>query len=91
MSSWWMKPPVVVNVAENFRFDEPDSYFSGRGGGIGQGLPGALGTQLGLPDKRVVCISGDGSAMYSIQSLWTAAATTFLSFLSFWQTLNTVF
>lgn len=61
------------DVAENFRFDEPDSYFSGRGGGIGQGLPGALGTQLGLPDKRVVCISGDGSAMYSIQSLWTAA------------------
>ena len=61
------------DVAENFSFDEPDSYFSGRGGGIGQGLPGALGAQLGLPNKRVVCISGDGSAMYSIQSLWTAA------------------
>ena len=31
------------------------------------------GTQIALPDRPVVCISGDGSAMYSIQALWTAA------------------
>ncbi len=48
-------------------------YFSGRGGGIGQGLAGAIGVAVGNPGKRTVCVSGDGSAMYSIQALWTAA------------------
>jgi benzoylformate decarboxylase len=50
------------------------SYFRARkGGSIGWGLPGALGVQLGAPDKKVVCVSGDGSAAWSMQSLWTAA------------------
>jgi benzoylformate decarboxylase len=43
------------------------------GGAIGGGLPTALGAKLGLPDRPVVCITGDGSAMWSIQSLWNAA------------------
>jgi benzoylformate decarboxylase len=51
----------------------PGSYYAGRGGGIGQGLAGAIGVAVGKPDKQVVCVSGDGSAMYSIQALWTAA------------------
>jgi benzoylformate decarboxylase len=42
-------------------------------GGIGWGLPAAVGVQLAHPGRRVVCLSGDGSAMYSIQALWTAA------------------
>jgi benzoylformate decarboxylase len=42
-------------------------------GGIGWGLPGAVGVGLANPDRPVVCFSGDGSAMYSIQALWTAA------------------
>ncbi|TDR87204.1 thiamine pyrophosphate-binding protein [Enterovirga rhinocerotis] len=42
-------------------------------GGIGWGLPGAVGVSLANPDRPVVCFSGDGSAMYSIQSIWTAA------------------
>jgi benzoylformate decarboxylase len=42
-------------------------------GGIGWGLPASVGVSLANPDRRVVCYSGDGSAMYSIQSLWTAA------------------
>ncbi|MEE2760270.1 MAG: thiamine pyrophosphate-binding protein [Pseudomonadota bacterium] len=50
-----------------------DDYFAGRGGGIGQGLAGAIGVKLARPDNPVVCVSGDGSAMYSIQALWTAA------------------
>jgi benzoylformate decarboxylase len=41
-------------------------------GGIGGGLPAAVGASLANPDRPVVCFSGDGSAMYSIQSLWTA-------------------
>src|SRR4029079_9771328 len=40
---------------------------------IGQGLSGALGVKVAMPDRPVVAISGDGSAMYSIQALWTAA------------------
>lgn len=55
-------------------FSEAGSYQRARGGGsIGYGLPGALGVKLASPDRSVVCISGDGSAMWSIQSLWTAA------------------
>ena len=38
-----------------------------------QGLPGALGVKLAHPDRPVVVLSGDGSAMYSPQALWTAA------------------
>jgi len=42
-------------------------------GGIGWGLPAAVGAQLAHPGRRVVALSGDGSALYSIQALWTAA------------------
>jgi len=49
------------------------SFFGNRGGGIGWGLPAAIGVQLAAPDRRVVALIGDGSAMYSIQALYTAA------------------
>jgi benzoylformate decarboxylase len=42
-------------------------------GGIGWGLPASVGVSLANSDRPVVCYSGDGSAMYSIQALWTAA------------------
>jgi benzoylformate decarboxylase len=42
-------------------------------GGIGWGLPAAVGAALANPNRRVAAYVGDGSAMYSIQSLWTAA------------------
>jgi benzoylformate decarboxylase len=42
-------------------------------GGIGWGVPASVGVSLANPDRPVVCFSGDGSAMYSIQALWTAA------------------
>jgi benzoylformate decarboxylase len=42
-------------------------------GGLGHGLPAAVGIALGRPAVRTVCLIGDGSAMYSIQALWTAA------------------
>ena len=48
-------------------------FRSRKGGSIGWGLPGALGVKLGLPDKPVVAVVGDGGAGWSIQSLWTAA------------------
>jgi benzoylformate decarboxylase len=55
------------------RSDDPQSYFGLRGGGIGWGLPAAIGAKIALPDRPVVGIIGDGSALYTIQALWTAA------------------
>jgi benzoylformate decarboxylase len=53
--------------------DDPQSYFGLRGGGIGWGLPAAIGVKLALPDRPVVALIGDGSALYTVQALWTAA------------------
>ena len=62
-----------VDFGAAFAIDSPDQLLGARGGGIGQGLAGALGASVGHPGRPVLCISGDGSAMYSIQALWTAA------------------
>lgn len=48
-------------------------YHQMASGGIGWGLPASVGVSLANPKRPVLCYSGDGSAMYSIQSLWTAA------------------
>ena len=50
----------------------PDSWFGMRGGGIGVALPQAIGIKIAR-DRPVLALSGDGSAMYAIQALWTAA------------------
>ena len=60
-------------IPRAFSFAGAGDYFCGRGGGIGQGIAGALGVKLASPERPLVCLSGDGSAMYSIQALWTAA------------------
>src|SRR5690606_12431631 len=43
------------------------------GGAIGQGLPNAIGAAIACPDRPVLALIGDGTAMYTIQSLWTMA------------------
>ncbi len=48
-------------------------YHALASGGIGWALPASVGVSMANPDRPVVCFSGDGSAMYSIQALWTAA------------------
>jgi benzoylformate decarboxylase len=55
------------------RSDDPQSFFGLCGGGIGWGLPAAIGVKLALPRRPVVALVGDGSALYTIQALWTAA------------------
>jgi benzoylformate decarboxylase len=50
-----------------------DSFYTMASGGLGYSLPAAVGMALGKPRQRTVCLIGDGSAMYSIQALWTAA------------------
>jgi benzoylformate decarboxylase len=49
------------------------AYFGNVSGGIGWGIAAAVGVQLAQPARKVVALLGDGSAMYSIQALWTAA------------------
>ncbi|HEX8091415.1 MAG TPA: thiamine pyrophosphate-dependent enzyme [Blastocatellia bacterium] len=56
-----------------FSLSEPNSYFYAKGGSLGLGLPAAVGVKLAMPGRQVICAVGDGSALYSIQALWTAA------------------
>jgi benzoylformate decarboxylase len=55
------------------RFKDPKSYWGNASGGIGFAMGGVIGMQVALPERPAVAIIGDGSAMYSIQALWTAA------------------
>ena len=48
-------------------------YITLTGGGIGQGLPSAVGAAIACPDRPVIALIGDGTSMYTIQSLWTMA------------------
>lgn len=52
---------------------EPHDWLSLTGGSIGYGLPASIGAAVACPDRKVICLEGDGAAMYTIQSLWTMA------------------
>ena len=51
----------------------PHDWLDLTGGAIGMGLPASLGAAVACPDRRVVSLQADGSAMYTIQALWTMA------------------
>ncbi|MBI2994572.1 MAG: acetolactate synthase large subunit [Gammaproteobacteria bacterium] len=51
----------------------PHDWLSITGGAIGQALPVAVGAAIAAPDRSVICLESDGSAMYTLQSLWTQA------------------
>jgi benzoylformate decarboxylase len=53
--------------------DQQGSYYFPASGGLGFGLPAAVGAQLARPDRPVIALIGDGSANYGITALWTAA------------------
>ncbi|MDO8776434.1 MAG: benzoylformate decarboxylase [Burkholderiaceae bacterium] len=52
---------------------ESETFYTMCSGGLGWGLPAAVGVALGKPGARVIALVGDGSAMYAIQALWSAA------------------
>ena len=52
---------------------DANSFYGLASGGLGFGVPGAIGVSLAQPGRPVVAAIGDGSAMYGIQALWTAA------------------
>lgn len=72
---------VVVEEAPSARsvmqrhlpFTRSESFYTMCSGGLGWGMPAAVGVALARPDARVIALIGDGSSMYSIQSIWTAA------------------
>ena len=72
---------IVVNEAVTAGFGiwpqmataAPHDRLNNCGGSIGQCLPCAVGAATACPDRRVIAVTGDGSAMYTIQSLWTMA------------------
>jgi acetolactate synthase I/II/III large subunit len=57
---------MMVNAA-------PHDWLQTMGGAIGFGLPGGVGAALGAPGRPVLVLEGDGSAMYTVQALWTMA------------------
>jgi acetolactate synthase-1/2/3 large subunit len=64
-SGFHFTPPLATT--------RPHEMIGGTGGAIGWSLPGAVGAAVACPDQRVVVLTGDGSAMYTPQSLWTMA------------------
>lgn len=70
---------VVESTSTNADFwsqmdlQDPKSYFWPASGGLGFGLPAAVGVQMALTDRQVIGIIGDGSVNYGITALWTAA------------------
>jgi benzoylformate decarboxylase len=58
---------------DRFEFTRPGSMYFSASGGLGWGLPAAIGLQLGDPSRRVVALLGDGAVHYSVSGLWTAA------------------
>jgi len=50
-----------------------DGFYTCASGGLGHGLPAAVGVALGRPKEKVIAFLGDGSSLYAIQGLWNAA------------------
>jgi acetolactate synthase-1/2/3 large subunit len=66
----------VTNGAPVFAMTEcaaPHDWLFLTGGAIGIGMPLALGAAIAAPDRKVICLSGDGAGMYTNQALWTMA------------------
>ncbi|MGX1174427.1 thiamine pyrophosphate-binding protein [Pseudomonas sp. R151218B TE3479] len=66
-------PVTIAHVRACLDSHSARQYLFTRSAILGWGMPAAVGTSLGLDRAPVVCLVGDGSAMYSPQALWTAA------------------
>jgi benzoylformate decarboxylase len=72
---WVNESPSTIQVFQDqIRPGRPGSFLLSAGGGLGFGLPAAVGAQLGNRSRSVVAVMGDGSMQYAIPALWTAAA-----------------
>src|SRR5712691_1735790 len=66
-------PSTRLDLLDRIPARTPLGFFSNGGGWLGFGLTGAVGLRDALPERPVVTVIGDGSAMYTVQALWTAA------------------
>jgi benzoylformate decarboxylase len=64
---------TVAALWERVELKHPGSYYFPASGGLGFGMPAAVGVQLANDRRRVIAVIGDGSANYGITALWTAA------------------
>ncbi|AKC69062.1 benzoylformate decarboxylase [Pandoraea oxalativorans] len=72
---------IVVEEAPSARslmqhylpFTQPGTFYTMNSGGLGYSMPAAVGVAMAHPGRRIIGLIGDGSAMYSIQALWSAA------------------
>jgi benzoylformate decarboxylase len=62
-----------VTLPAYLAYRDRKSFFGNVSGGIGWGIAAAVGVQIAEPTRRVLAVIGDGSAMYSITALWSAA------------------
>jgi benzoylformate decarboxylase len=67
-------PSNMIALRNQVRLSRPASYFTAAGGGLGFGLPAAVGAQLADPERPVVAVIGDGSLQYAVAGLWSAVA-----------------
>ena len=65
-------PSSRVGLQKYLPINRADGFFTCSSGGLGHGIPGAIGMALGNPGEKVIGVVGDGSSMYTIQGLWTA-------------------
>jgi len=63
----------ATTLPNYFPYRDRKSFFGNVSGGIGWGIAASVGVQIAEPKRRVVAVIGDGSAMYSITALWSAA------------------
>jgi len=67
-------PSSTLALRNQLRLSQPGSYYFSAGGGLGFGLPAAVGVQLAQPDRPVVCVIGEGSVQYAVSAFWSAVA-----------------
>jgi benzoylformate decarboxylase len=67
-------PSSTLALRNQLRLSRPGSYYFSAGGGLGFGLPAAIGVQLAQPDRPVVCVIGEGSVQYAVSAFWSAVA-----------------
>ena len=67
-------PSNTLALRNQLRISRPNSYFFGAGGGLGFGLAAAVGIGIAEPERKVVCVLGEGSVQYAVAAFWTAAA-----------------
>jgi benzoylformate decarboxylase len=66
-------PSSRMLLHQHVRIKSPGGFYAAASGGLGFGTSAAIGLSMASPDRPVVCVVGDGSLMYALQALWSAA------------------